>query len=128
DEGDVQIGRAGADLVITYWERRLPLAPGTAEGFNPDAPLAPDALHALLERQVYRLASWRTASDEINYRRFFDIDGLIGLRTEAEAVFAAGHARLARLVDDGVVTSLRVDHPDGLADPAGYFAALQALL
>ncbi len=76
-----------------------------------------DLLHALLEAQPYRLASWRTAMHEINYRRFFDINELAGIRMENPAVFEAAHALLARLVAEGSVTGLRLDHVDGLFDP-----------
>ncbi len=83
-------------------------------------------LHELLERQAWRLAHWRTASDEINYRRFFDINDLAGLRTEESEVFEAIHRRILSLVGRGIVTGLRVDHPDGLYDPTGYFRRLAA--
>ena len=90
-------------------------------------PASFDGLHEFLENQVYRLAYWRTASDEINYRRFFDINELVGLRMEVPAVFDAAHALLKRLIDEGKVMGIRVDHPDGLFDPAAYFERLQAL-
>ncbi|HEX7037486.1 MAG TPA: malto-oligosyltrehalose synthase [Pseudomonadales bacterium] len=83
------------------------------------------ALHELLERQAWRLAHFRTASDEINYRRFFDINDLAGLRTQDPEVFDAVHARVLALVEKGAVGGLRVDHPDGLYDPAGYFRRLR---
>jgi (1->4)-alpha-D-glucan 1-alpha-D-glucosylmutase len=86
-----------------------------------------ETLHELLEHQAYRLAYWRTASDEINYRRFFDINELVGLRMEEPAVFQASHVLLKRLIAEGKITGLRVDHPDGLFDPASYFARLQDL-
>ncbi|MFU8815838.1 MAG: malto-oligosyltrehalose synthase [Pseudomonadales bacterium] len=81
-------------------------------------------LHELLERQAWRLAHWRTASDEINYRRFFDINDLAGLRTEDPLVFEASHRRVLSLVARGAVTGLRMDHPDGLYDPTSYFRQL----
>ena len=84
-----------------------------------------DALHALLERQAYRLAYWRVASDEINYRRFFDINELAALRMEEAAVFDATHALPLELCADGVAQGLRIDHPDGLYDPEQYFRRLQ---
>jgi (1->4)-alpha-D-glucan 1-alpha-D-glucosylmutase len=86
-----------------------------------------DLLHELLENQAYRLASWRTAAAEINYRRFFDINELVGLRMEEPEVFDAAHALLKRLVADGKITGVRVDHPDGLFDPRAYFARLQEM-
>ncbi|HZL92796.1 MAG TPA: malto-oligosyltrehalose synthase, partial [Vicinamibacterales bacterium] len=90
-------------------------------------PASFNALHDLLENQPYRLAYWRTAADEINYRRFFDINELVGLRTEEPAVFDATHTLLKRLVAEGKVTGIRVDHPDGLFDPAAYFERLQEM-
>ncbi len=92
---------------------------------NVGDPASFDALHGLLEEQVYRLACWRVASEEINYRRFFDVTELAGLRTEDPHVFDAAHALIFRWVVEGGVTGLRVDHPDGLADPLGYFRKLQ---
>jgi len=82
-------------------------------------------LHRLLERQCYRLAYWRTATDEINFRRFFDINDLAGLRVEDEEVFERLHSLVLRLIGEGRVTGLRLDHVDGLADPAGYAGRLQ---
>ncbi|MEO8005976.1 MAG: malto-oligosyltrehalose synthase [Betaproteobacteria bacterium] len=84
-----------------------------------------DFLHELLEAQAYRLAYWRVASDEINYRRFFDINELAALRMESEPVFEATHKLVFELVAAGMVDALRIDHPDGLYDPAAYFQRLQ---
>ncbi|MBE0626509.1 MAG: malto-oligosyltrehalose synthase [Burkholderiales bacterium] len=84
-----------------------------------------DALDALLEAQAYRLAFWRVASDEINYRRFFDINDLAALRMENEAVFKATHDFVLGLAAQGKVDGLRIDHCDGLYDPAQYFLRLQ---
>jgi (1->4)-alpha-D-glucan 1-alpha-D-glucosylmutase len=92
----------------------------TAEGF--------DKLHPLLERQSYRLASWRTAADDINWRRFFDINELGGLRVERPAVFEATHGKIFQLIAEGLVDGLRIDHIDGLADPRGYCRKLRRRL
>ncbi|MEW6514968.1 MAG: malto-oligosyltrehalose synthase [Pseudomonadota bacterium] len=92
--------------------------PGMASSF--------DALHELIQAQGYRLAYWRVASDEINYRRFFDINDLAALRMEDDAVFAATHRLILDLVRQGKVDGLRIDHPDGLYDPGAYFRRLQA--
>ena len=81
-------------------------------------PTSFDALHELLEAQAYRLAYWRTASHEINYRRFFDVNTLAGLRVEDPEVFDATHRLLGALIRDGKVQAVRIDHPDGLFDPA----------
>jgi len=124
--GDIRLHHEGDRWAVAAGGQDLPvrLDPGVA----PDRIVTPGELHRLLERQVYRLAYWRTASDEINYRRFFDVDGLAGIRMEDPDVFDASHVLLARLVQDGVVTSVRVDHPDGLARPGEYFSRLRARL
>lgn len=85
-----------------------------------------DALHGLLESQAYRLSYWKTAADEINYRRFFDINHLAALRMEREDVFDATHGLVLELLASGRTTGLRIDHPDGLYDPARYFERLQS--
>jgi (1->4)-alpha-D-glucan 1-alpha-D-glucosylmutase len=85
----------------------------------------PDRLDALLERQNYRLAFWRTAGRELDYRRFFDIHTLAALRMEDEAVFLDTHELVLKWVDRGVVDGLRIDHPDGLRDPDGYLRRLE---
>ncbi|HSA94167.1 MAG TPA: malto-oligosyltrehalose synthase [Terriglobales bacterium] len=85
-----------------------------------------DALDRLLGEQAYRLADWRIAAEEINYRRFFDINGLVGLRLEDSRVFEARHAAILDLVRTGKVTGLRVDHVDGLYDPQIYLRRLSA--
>lgn len=87
-----------------------------------------DALHALLEVEAYRLAFWRTAFHEINYRRFFDVNALIGLRMEDPEVFTAAHATTLDLVRAGAVTGVRVDHVDGLFDPRQYLERLRDAL
>jgi (1->4)-alpha-D-glucan 1-alpha-D-glucosylmutase len=85
----------------------------------------PDALNALLDQQNYRLALWRTASRDLGYRRFFDINDLAGLRVEDPEAFAASHALPIEWVGRGWVQGLRIDHPDGLRDPAEYFRRLR---
>jgi len=87
-----------------------------------------DRLHELLEEQVYRLAYWRVATEEINYRRFFDVTDLAGIRVEDPLVFEYAHKKVFQWVAEGGVTGLRVDHPDGLSDPLGYFRRLQTRL
>jgi (1->4)-alpha-D-glucan 1-alpha-D-glucosylmutase len=93
-----------------------------------DYPADTALMHELLDAQAYRLAYWRVATDEINYRRFFDIDELASLRMENEEVFEATHTLVLSLLSEGKLQGLRIDHPDGLYDPAGYFARLQARL
>lgn len=87
-----------------------------------------ERLHELLERQHYRLAWWRTASDDINWRRFFDITELAGLRVELDEVFNETHAEVFRLVEKGWIDGVRVDHVDGLVDPRGYCRKLREKL
>jgi (1->4)-alpha-D-glucan 1-alpha-D-glucosylmutase len=88
----------------------------------------PARLNAVLEPQFFALHGWKLAGELTNYRRFFDITGLVGVRTEREAVFDATHARIRRMIDSGELSGLRLDHPDGLRDPLGYFARLRELL
>ncbi|MGV8900134.1 MAG: malto-oligosyltrehalose synthase [Burkholderiaceae bacterium] len=91
--------------------------PGHPESFN--------LLHQLIKAQAYRFAYWRVAADEINYRRFFDVNSLAGLRTERDAVFDATHRLVFDLIAKGKVDGLRIDHPDGLYDPLQYLRRLQ---
>ncbi|MGC5412147.1 malto-oligosyltrehalose synthase, partial [Streptomyces sp. DT225] len=100
--------------VLRYGEQEFPLREGTARLPLPE----------LLDAQHYRLGWWRLARTELNYRRFFTISDLIGVRVEDPDVFAATHGKILELVRDGVVEGLRIDHPDGLADPAGYLERL----
>jgi (1->4)-alpha-D-glucan 1-alpha-D-glucosylmutase len=90
------------------------------------APESFDRLERLLSDQAYRLCFWRVAADEINYRRFFDINELAAIRVEDRQVFAAVHELILRLIEEGFVTGLRIDHVDGLFDPVQYLSDLQA--
>ncbi|WP_406730651.1 malto-oligosyltrehalose synthase [Streptomyces sp. NBC_01794] len=118
----VLAGRIGDELggmrvegdVLHYGEQRFPLRESTGKLPLPE----------LLDAQWYRLGWWRLARTELNYRRFFTISELIGVRVEDPEVFAATHAKILELVRDGVVEGLRVDHPDGLADPETYLRLL----
>jgi (1->4)-alpha-D-glucan 1-alpha-D-glucosylmutase len=96
----------------------------TIERFNGQ----PDELDDVLDRQWYRLAYWRIASKKINYRRFFDVTDLVGVRVENPEVFEARNRRTLELIAEGKVTGLRIDHIDGLHDPAGYLRKLQLRL
>ncbi|GGV83709.1 malto-oligosyltrehalose synthase [Streptomyces gelaticus] len=112
-----EIGRLRADGdVLRYGEQEFPLRTGTAGLPLPE----------LLDAQHYRLGWWRLARTELNYRRFFTISELIGVRVEDPEVFAATHGKILELIRDGVVDGLRIDHPDGLADPAAYLERLSA--
>src|SRR4051795_7555177 len=103
-----------ADGELRYYDNRFPLAPGTDGGTAQE-------VHA---RQHYELVDWRRADDELNYRRFFAINTLAGLRVEDPEIFDATHALVLQLVREGKVDALRIDHPDGLADPRGYLDRL----
>lgn len=92
---------------------------------TPGDPRSFDHLDGLLAHQCYRLSFWRVATDEINYRRFFDVNDLAALSMEREEVFAAAHELVFRLFAEGKVDGLRIDHPDGLYDPKQYFDRLQ---
>jgi (1->4)-alpha-D-glucan 1-alpha-D-glucosylmutase len=91
---------------------------------NPADPASFEELHELIKMQAFRLANWRVAADDINYRRFFDTNDLAGIRMENEAVFEATHRLILKFMTDGKVDGLRIDHPDGLYDPAQYFERL----
>jgi (1->4)-alpha-D-glucan 1-alpha-D-glucosylmutase len=111
---DMSVDHGGPDgAVLRYHEHVLPVRPGTE-----DLPLA-----GLAGAQHYRLAGWRAAT-KLNWRRFFDITSLIAVRVEDEDVFAATHGLLLGLMAEGLIDGLRVDHPDGLADPRGYLDRL----
>ncbi|GMA31400.1 malto-oligosyltrehalose synthase [Litorihabitans aurantiacus] len=104
----------GSTTVLRYFEHVFPVRPGTEQ-----LPLT-----QLLQQQHYRLAYWRVADEELNYRRFFDVGTLVAVRVERPEVFQATHAVVVDLVRSGHVDGLRIDHPDGLADPRGYLRAL----
>jgi (1->4)-alpha-D-glucan 1-alpha-D-glucosylmutase len=130
DNGDFGVElREGKAVVVAYSEHVLPIRPedqGEVAG-APEAYVG-DRLHALCERQHWRLAWWRTAADMINWRRFFDIIELAGIRVEEPKVFDAVHALPLRLYAQGLIDGVRVDHVDGLADPAAYCRTLRARL
>ena len=108
------VGGPDGTPVVRYFDHVLPVRAGT-EGLP---------IEDLLAAQHYRLAFWRVADKELNYRRFFDIATLVGVRVEDPEVFNASHALLVRLLREGLVQGLRIDHPDGLADPRGYLRRL----
>ncbi|WP_368961738.1 malto-oligosyltrehalose synthase [Parafrankia sp. FMc2] len=103
------------EWVIVYYDHVLPVAAGTAD---------PADVAATLDAQYYRLCWWRVGGTELNYRRFFDIPSLAGLRQEDPDVFAATHRLLIEQVRSGNLEGLRIDHPDGLADPEEYLRQL----
>jgi (1->4)-alpha-D-glucan 1-alpha-D-glucosylmutase len=135
--GDLQLAQdASGAPVVRYFDDTYPVAlldhPEIASlgaaAYDPATEDGRARLHRLLERQNYLLAWWGTAGDEINWRRFFDINGLAALRIEREEVFEATHATLFRLYAEGLIDGMRVDHVDGLTDPPDYCRRLRARL
>lgn len=134
--GSITLSRDSDRPVISYYDNHFPIRPedyaeialSPVDAFDPGTEAGRGRLHRLLARQHYRLAWWRCAGDEINWRRFFDINGLVGLRIEDDEVFDATHATLFRLYGEGLIDGVRVDHVDGLADPPGYCRRLRARL
>ena len=123
-----------ADRLLERFRRVIGDEPALAEQLatrlaslngQPGDPASFDALEAILALQHYRLVYWRVAGEEINYRRFFDINDLAGVRAEREDVFAAIHHLLFSLVAQGIVTGVRIDHVDGLYDPSQYLVRLR---
>ena len=104
-----------ADDRIHYYDHVVPIAPGT---------LVPGDVLATLDKQHYRLCHWKVAGTELNYRRFFDVTTLAGVRVEVPSVFDDTHRIIVEQVRDGILDGLRIDHPDGLADPGGYLERL----
>jgi (1->4)-alpha-D-glucan 1-alpha-D-glucosylmutase len=120
--GTLEEALEAGDFTITngelhYFENRFPLAPGTADSTD---------IAEVLAKQNYELMNWRRADAELNYRRFFAVNSLAGIRVEEPWVFEESHAEILRWVREGLADGLRVDHPDGLADPGGYLDTLAA--
>ncbi len=122
-------------LMVNYGPLQFPLRPGTysrvlVTNARKRAALVsqPETMGELMDRQAYQLAHWTMANDEINYRRFFDVTQLVGVRVEKGQVFCHTHAFIKRLVAAGMVQGVRVDHVDGLYDPGKYLRQLRRLL
>lgn len=117
------------EAVLAYFDHRFPLAPGSSDELvhsrAGDGASEPAMMAELLESQHYRLALWRVGRHEGNYRRFFDVDGLVGVRVEDPVVYEATHSLFLELARDERIAGFRVDHVDGLADPAGYLTRLR---
>jgi (1->4)-alpha-D-glucan 1-alpha-D-glucosylmutase len=147
EAGALQLRRCGESVVLGYRDREIPIRRSSLDDrlwrlvdvaeSDPNAADALDAevhrlnhdlewLDRLLCRQHYRLAYWRTANDDLDYRRFFTIASLVGVRVEDPAVFEETHGAITELVRAGAVTGVRVDHVDGLRDPGAYTERLRA--
>lgn len=132
ERGELKLKQEQDEIVLNYHEHEFPIASDSwtvvaAPAGEWLARLNADyaALDALIQKQHYRLAGWRHGNAELNYRRFFDISTLAGIRIEAPKVFAAAHALVLKWYAQGWIDGLRVDHPDGLHDPTEYFERLR---
>ncbi|MDX6307219.1 MAG: (1-_4)-alpha-D-glucan 1-alpha-D-glucosylmutase [Nocardioidaceae bacterium] len=112
---ELTLDQHGGETVLRYHDHCFPLAPGSDTS----------DLRSLVTQQHYELAGWRDRNEVLNYRRFFDVDTLIGVRVELEDVFDETHAILLGLYRSGVIDGFRIDHPDGLADPQAYLQRLR---
>ncbi len=146
EQGELKLEVRGGEIVLRHHETTFPLHPESfPEAFpelesrdpeeivallngTPGNPGSYDRLHILLEHQAYRLANWKTARHEANYRRFFDVSSLLGVRVERPEVFSKTHALVGTLAARGILQGVRVDHVDGLKDPHAYLSALRTLL
>lgn len=130
--GEIVIDAVGApdapDGVLRYFDHVFPLAAGSLDGLDAANPADPDTVRAVHARQHYELRHWRDEAAELNYRRFFAVSTLAGVRVELPEVFDAAHAEILRWVREGFADGLRVDHPDGLRDPGAYLDRLDAAL
>ncbi|HTG44981.1 MAG TPA: malto-oligosyltrehalose synthase, partial [Verrucomicrobiae bacterium] len=132
--GEIKLIHEANEWRLGYFDKRFPISKESDKKLRSDSAqqILSDynsdraKLHSLIQEQHYRLAFWRVGAHEINYRRFFDVTGLISLRVEDEEVFSAAHQYVFALLKKGCITGLRIDHPDGLRDPATYFSHLQA--
>ncbi len=137
ESGQLKLLREDGRFALAYYQRRLPVSTESIQKMSrrvvdggdelaSQISANPDLLHELVSLQHYRLAYWRTASDEINYRRFFDVNDLAAMQMERKDVFDATHRLTLKLVHEGAVAGLRIDHPDGLFDPQQYFDRLKS--
>jgi (1->4)-alpha-D-glucan 1-alpha-D-glucosylmutase len=134
EAGEIKLDRNGDEYLIKYYEHSFPVSPaslqeiggGDLNALVDRANSDTSVMHELLEKQHYRLAFWKTAGQELNYRRFFAINELVALRIENPAVFERVHELVLRLVREGTLEGLRIDHIDGLVDPEDYLQRLRA--
>lgn len=129
-DGTIRLDTADGEPVVRAGGVLLPLSGVTAASLRgvdlAEVSADRERLHAVLERQHYRLANWHTGSEALDYRRFFDVTDLIGVRADDPDVFVGTHRLLLDLVDAGDVDGVRVDHIDGIADPTAYAQLLRA--
>ncbi|MDC8447403.1 MAG: malto-oligosyltrehalose synthase [Nitrospira sp.] len=127
-EREKEVIRKRIAMLMAHHQRIAAFVQNNLRLFNGTAgePCSFNLLDELLNQQAYRLASWKVASEEINYRRFFDINDLAAIRVEECSVFDATHEVIFKLLRDGMATGVRIDHVDGLYDPGGYLQHLQS--
>jgi (1->4)-alpha-D-glucan 1-alpha-D-glucosylmutase len=123
--GELKIKEDQGEPVLVYFENKLPLAPGTVP--KADVVLKSEAVDEVVQKQHYRLVCWCHGDQQLNYRRFFAISTLAGLRVEEEQVFNDSHALLRKWLENKILDGLRVDHADGLRDPKQYLERLRSL-
>ncbi|MDQ3659794.1 MAG: hypothetical protein M3454_01775 [Actinomycetota bacterium] len=130
EAGELRITTPGNFPVLLYHELELPLSQDSLLSFSTPDEVNSDyrQLHELLEQQHYRLAFWRTAFDDLNFRRFFSINDLVGLRMENNDAFEDAHTLVFEMANAGRLDGVRVDHADGLSDPQAYLDRLQSRL
>lgn len=133
ERGELKLVHESGEILLAFHEHRFPITPDTLAVAPESVSEAlaklnadPIALDAAIQKQHYRLAGWRHGNAELNFRRFFDITTLAGIRVEDPRVFGAAHALLLRWYAAGWIDGFRVDHPDGLHDPTEYFERLHA--
>jgi (1->4)-alpha-D-glucan 1-alpha-D-glucosylmutase len=127
EQGALRLERRLDELVVRYHDHAFPISPDSVDDVDLDQAASDlDAFDRLLQGQHYRLEYWRSAQEELNYRRFFTVDTLIGLRVEQDDVFAASHRKVLDLVRARDVSGLRIDHVDGLRDPRAYLSKVRS--
>ncbi len=128
DAGELRVAPESTDMApygtLHYFDNVFPLAPGSVDGADLADLQNPEIVREILDRQHYELMFWRREAAELNYRRFFAVTTLAGVRVEVPWVFDESHAEILRWVRDGLVDGIRVDHPDGLLDPGAYLDRL----
>lgn len=133
EKGEFQLLFENRQLVLGYHDHRLPLSPETVEWLPTNGKAlqivnsSAQAMDKLIRQQNYRLAFWEDGDLKLNYRRFFAVSSLAAVRVEDEAIFEATHVLIRRWIDEGLIDGLRVDHPDGLRDPATYLKRLRKM-
>jgi (1->4)-alpha-D-glucan 1-alpha-D-glucosylmutase len=126
ERGELTVAKSNhGDFVVQYFDNEFPVDESTFDGNVESVNGDIDALDRVIQAQHYRLAFWKVATDELDYRRFFDVNTLVALRMERPEVFDAAHTRVVEWVRSGVLDGVRVDHVDGLYDPAAYLRRLR---